>query len=119
VDKVRRAGVRLADVLREAEPLPTATFVIFHALGGTYSDSLTLAESLDPEVMLADTLDGAPLPRDHGGPLRLVVPSQLGYKSVKWVTRVELTGVREIGYWEHYGYAVEAPLPGRHTGANP
>ena len=119
VDKVRWAGVRLADVLREAEPLPTATFVTFHALGGTYSDSLTLAESLDPEVVLADSLDGAPLPHEHGGPVRLVVPSQLGYKSVKWVTRVELTDVREIGYWEHYGYAVEAPIPGRHAGANP
>jgi DMSO/TMAO reductase YedYZ molybdopterin-dependent catalytic subunit len=119
VDKVRWAGVRLADLLHEAGPLPATTFVTFHALGGTYSDSLTLAESLDPEVMLADTLDGAPLPHEHGGPLRLVVPSQLGYKNVKWVTRVELSGAREIGYWEHYGYAVEAPVPGRHTGSNP
>ena len=119
VGKVRWAGVRLADVLRGAKPLPTARFVTFHASGGTYSDSLTLAESLDPEVMLADTLDGAPLPHEHGGPVRLVVPSQLGYKSVKWVTRVELTDVREIGYWEHHGYAVEAPVPGRHAGSNP
>ena len=119
VDKVRWAGVRLSDLLHDAGPLPAATFVTFHALGGTYSDSLTLAESLDPEVMLADTLDGAPLPHEHGGPLRLVVPSQLGYKNVKWVTRVELSGAREIGYWEHYGYAVEAPVPGRHSGSNP
>ena len=119
VGKVRWAGVRLVDVLRGAGPLPTARFVTFYASGGTYSDSLTLAESLDPEVMLADTLDGAPLPHEHGGPVRLVVPSQLGYKSVKWVTRVELTDVREIGYWEHYGYAIEAPVPGRHAGSNP
>ena len=50
--------------------------------------------------MLADSLSGAPLPPKHGGPLRLVVPKQLGYKSVKWVERIELSDKIKTGYWE-------------------
>jgi len=63
-------------------------------------------------VLLADTLDGAPLPDDHGGALRLVVPAQMGYKSVKWVTRIELVDRLAKGYWEQRGYPVEAPISG-------
>jgi DMSO/TMAO reductase YedYZ molybdopterin-dependent catalytic subunit len=43
--------------------------------------------------------------------VRLIVPSQLGYKSVKWVVRIELDDERRKGYWEGYGYPVEAPIP--------
>ena len=50
--------------------------------------------------MLADSLNGEPLPPKHGGPLRLVVPKQLGYKSVKWVERIELSDTVATGYWE-------------------
>ena len=104
-------GVRVADVLDLARPRGTAQFVTFHASGGDYSDSLTLAEATAPETLLADMLDGAPLPAAHGGPLRLVIPSQLGYKNVKWVVRLELTATREHGYWERSGgYPDEAPV---------
>jgi len=112
VDRVRWAGVRLAEVLDRAQPQAAAGFVTFHTFGGLYVDSLTMAEGRDPSVLLADSLDGAPLPREHGGPVRLVVPAQLGYKNVKWVTRVELTDHRDVGYWEQHGYPVEAPIGG-------
>ena len=76
-----------------------------------YTDSLSLVEAQAPETLLADVLDAAPLPAAHGGPLRLVIPSQLGYKNVKWVVRVEVTAQRAIGYWEATGgYASEAPV---------
>ena len=61
--------------------------------------------------MLADTLDEQPLPDAHGGPLRLVVPKQLGYKSVKWVVRLEVTDHEVTGYWEQNGYPMDAPVP--------
>ena len=73
--------------------------------------SLALAEARAPETLLADSLDAAPLPAAHGGPLRLVVPSQLGYKNVKWVVRLEVTATRAQGYWERNGdYPSEAPV---------
>ena len=104
-------GVRVADLLTRARPQAGAQFVTFHAYGGTYADSLTLAEASAPETLLADMLDSAPLPDAHGGPLRLVIPSQLGYKNVKWVVRLELTATRAQGYWERNGdYPAEAPV---------
>ena len=110
-------GVRVADVLTLARPQAAARFVTFHASGGAYSDSLTLAEAIAPETLLADSLDGAPLPAAHGGPLRLVIPSQLGYKNVKWVVRLELTANRDHGFWERSGgYPDEAPVSGAGPG---
>lgn len=110
VDGVGWEGVSPGVLLREARPLSQAAFVTFHAYGGTYADSLTLAEAFSSEALLADTLDGRPLPPPHGGPIRLVIPSQLGYKNVKWVVRLEVTKQRALGYWEERGYPAEAPI---------
>lgn len=110
VDNVVWGGVHLATILAGAKPKAEGRFITFHAAGGIYSDSLTMAEALQPQTMLVDTLDGQPLPREHGGPLRLVVPDQMGYKSVKWVQRLEVTSTQAIGYWERQGYPVEAPV---------
>ena len=111
VDHLRWSGVAVAELLRRAEPLAQGRFVTFHAYGGDYSDSLTLAEAQAPDTFLADSLDGAPLPAAHGGPLRLVIPTQLGYKNVKWVVRLEVTATRAQGYWESNGaYPAEAPV---------
>ncbi len=111
VDNVGWAGVRVSEVLSLARPRPEGRFVTFVAYGGTYTDDLTLAEALGGDTLLADTLDGRPLSPEHGGPVRLVVPSQLGYKNVKWVIRLEVTAGRRPGYWEQRGYPVEAPIP--------
>ena len=111
VDHLGWEGVRVADLLSAAAPQAGAGFITFHAHDGVYTDTLTLDEARAPETLLADRLDGAPLPPAHGGPLRLVVPSQLGYKSVKWVVRLELTAERGQGYWEsNGGYPAEAPV---------
>ena len=113
-------GVQVAELLSLATPQATGQFVTFHAYGSTYLDALTLAEAQAPETLLADRLDGAPLPTEHGGPLRLVIPSQLGYKNVKWVVRLEVTAARATGYWERGGaYPAEAPVAssGRSGGA--
>ena len=73
-------------------------------------DSLSLEQALEPTTLLADALDGVPLPADHGGPIRLVIPTQLGYKNVKWVVRLEITDKPAEGYWEQRGYPRNAPV---------
>ena len=107
---VRWGGVRPKELLAQAQPLPTATHAVFHAYDGSYSDSLSMDQVNDPHTLLADSLDGEPLPAEHGGPLRLAVPTQLGYKNVKWVRRIELVDHEVKGYWEQRGYPVDAPV---------
>ena len=110
VDRLRWGGVAPRTILDMAGLKPTATHVNFHALGGTYADSLPLSLVDDAQTVLADTLDEQPLPDAHGGPLRLVVPKQLGYKNVKWVVRLEVTDHPVTGYWERNGYPMDAPV---------
>jgi len=111
VDRLRWGGVAPRTILDMAGLKPGATYVNFHALGGSYADSLPLGLVDDAQTVLADTLDERPLPDDHGGPLRLVVPKQLGYKNVKWVVRLEVTDHPVTGYWEQNGYPMDAPAP--------
>jgi DMSO/TMAO reductase YedYZ molybdopterin-dependent catalytic subunit len=110
VPGVKWGGVTPATVLKQAQARPEGTYLVFHAYTGEYLDSIPLDLALDPQTVLADTMDGVALPAKHGGPLRLVVPKQLGYKSVKWVTRIEVTDAPVQGYWEHYGYPSNAPI---------
>jgi DMSO/TMAO reductase YedYZ molybdopterin-dependent catalytic subunit len=111
VDRLRWGGVAPRTLLDMAGIQPSATHVNFHALGGSYADSLPLGLVDDTQTVLADTLDEQPLPDTHGGPLRLVVPKQLGYKNVKWVVRLEVTDHEVTGYWERNGYPMDAPVP--------
>jgi DMSO/TMAO reductase YedYZ molybdopterin-dependent catalytic subunit len=116
VRDVRWAGVRIRDVLAAAGPLPTARALSFVSAERPYVDSLTLEQGLLPDVMLAWEMDGRPLERPHGGPLRLVMPRMYGYKSVKWVDRIVLTSEPAVGYWEERGYDRDAWI-GRSNGA--
>jgi DMSO/TMAO reductase YedYZ molybdopterin-dependent catalytic subunit len=90
--------------------MPAAKYAVFYAYGDVYLSSVPLELVRDSQTLLADTIGGAPLPAKHGGPLRLVVPRQLGYKSVKWVERIELTDKVRTGYWESRGYPEDAPV---------
>jgi DMSO/TMAO reductase YedYZ molybdopterin-dependent catalytic subunit len=114
-DDVGWTGVSPRVLLERAGLRTGARAVVFRArghAGGAYSSSLPLDLVTAPDTLLADTLDGAPLPAQHGGPLRLVVPQQLGYKSVKWVVRMEVTDAPVPGYWERRGYPQDAPATG-------
>ncbi|MBM3147044.1 MAG: molybdopterin-dependent oxidoreductase [Actinobacteria bacterium] len=110
VQDVPWAGVRPMELISRAGPAPAATHAIFHAYDGPYVDCLPLEQLQEPHSILADTLDGDRLPPDHGGPVRLVVPSQLAYKSVRFVRRIELTDGMVEGYWEERGYPADAPV---------
>ena len=112
VDSVRWGGVSPSVLFDQAGVKPEAKYAVVHAYGGEYLSSLPLDLMRDPQTMLADQFGGAPLPPKHGGPLRLVVPKQLGYKNVKWVSRIELSAEQVRGYWESNGYPEDAPIPG-------
>jgi DMSO/TMAO reductase YedYZ molybdopterin-dependent catalytic subunit len=105
------SGVRLATVLAMVQPKSTARYCVFHCIdsdqnGTRYYESLDLVEAAHPQTILALDLNGAPLDPDHGAPVRLKVPTQLGYKSAKWVQRIELVATLPGagGYWEDQRY---------------
>jgi DMSO/TMAO reductase YedYZ molybdopterin-dependent catalytic subunit len=108
VSDVHWRGVRLQTLFDMVEPLSTARYANFVSLERPYVDTLSLRQSMLPDVMLAHTMDGHPLSRAHGAPMRLVVPEMYGYKSVKWVHRIELVPHLEPGFWEQNGYVIDA-----------
>jgi len=112
---VRWGGVRLADVIEQAKPLAGWRSLRFISDEVPYDDSLTDEQALLPDVMLALDMDGKPLSRPHGAPARVVMPQMYGYKSVKWVTRIEVRTDVLPGYWEQNGYDADAWL-GRSNG---
>ncbi|WP_287370903.1 molybdopterin-dependent oxidoreductase [Oceanithermus sp.] len=99
----RWRGVPVARVLELAGPKPEAGWALAWSRGG-YSASLPLADLTAPGVLLAWELDGAPLAHEHGGPVRLVVPHRYGWKSVKWLAKIQLSDREVEGYWEMRGY---------------
>jgi len=109
VEGVHWGGVRLRDVLAEAGVRPSAKTLRFVSAEVPYDDTLTLPQALLPNVMLALDMDGEPLSRGHGFPARIVMPRMYGYKSVKWVTRIEArTTYTDLGFWEQRGYDKDA-----------
>jgi DMSO/TMAO reductase YedYZ molybdopterin-dependent catalytic subunit len=115
VKNVRWGGVRLHTLLSQVGPTKDAKAIRFVSAEVPYDDALTMQQAFLPDVMLAYEMDGKPLPRPHGAPVRLVMPEMYGYKSVKWVNRLELTKVAPWGYWEQNGYDVDAWI-GRSNG---
>jgi len=96
-------GVLLSELAARAKLKPSARHVVFEAAHG-YTSNVPLREALGPKVMLARELNGSPLPRTHGGPLRALVPDLYFWKSAKWLTGVRFVARDEPGYWETRGY---------------
>jgi DMSO/TMAO reductase YedYZ molybdopterin-dependent catalytic subunit len=109
------SGARLADLVKAVKPSTEARYVVFYSAdadesGSLYYGSLTLEQALHPQTLLAYEMNGQPLPLEHGAPLRLKVPTQLGYKSTKFIHKIafvsKIEGLRggKGGYWEDAGY---------------
>lgn len=96
-------GVRLLDIAAQAGVKSSAKHVVFEAAHG-YSANVPLVEALAADVLVAYRLDGKPLPKAHGGPVRALVPSLYFWKSAKWLTGVRFVAKDEPGYWETRGY---------------
>jgi len=108
-------GVPLGDFLKLVRPKREARYVVFYSFdhddqGTQFYGSLDLHQAAHPQTQLALDLNGKPLDADHGAPVRLRVPTQLAYKSTKWVQRIEVVDTfKHIfggkgGYWEDNGY---------------
>jgi len=108
VNNITWTGVAMKDLLAAAQPTAAATWLSFDSFDGAYTDSLSMDQALAGGVMLAHTADGAPLAPEQGAPVRLLVPTMYGYKSVKWLSRIRLISARELGYWEQRGYGPDA-----------
>jgi DMSO/TMAO reductase YedYZ molybdopterin-dependent catalytic subunit len=106
----RWAGVRLADVLKAAGVQPGAVELLFDGADvpvGTQPDfqrSIPLARAMDPNTLLAYEMNGQPLPKQHGFPLRLVVPGWAGDSWVKWVRRIEVLDKEFDGFFMKTAY---------------
>ena len=96
-------GVKVTDFLDAIALDPKATHILQHCYGG-YTTNLSLEDFARPENFFAHTLNGEPLPADHGGPMRLVVPHLYAWKSAKWINGIEFLDRDEEGFWERNGY---------------
>jgi DMSO/TMAO reductase YedYZ molybdopterin-dependent catalytic subunit len=96
-------GVRVRDVLEAAAVKPNATHVVQHAEYG-YTTNTPLTEVLAENAIIAWEVDGEPLPAEHGGPVRMVIPRLYFWKSAKWLRELELLDHDEPGFWERNGY---------------
>ena len=110
VDDVRWEGIGARTLVDLVQPRASATHVRFVSMEVPYEDQLELGQFVQPDVMLARGMDGRPMPREHGAPLRLVIPRMYGYKGVKWVSEIVFEDTAKPGYWEQRGYDTNAWL---------
>ena len=103
-------GVALKKILDMAQPKTGIVKAAFFAEDG-YSDSIPYDLARSDDVFLAYRMNGEPLPREHGYPLRAIVPGIYGMKNVKWLSKIELVNYNFKGYWEKQGWSDEAIIP--------
>jgi DMSO/TMAO reductase YedYZ molybdopterin-dependent catalytic subunit len=89
--------------MKHVDLKPQAKFVIAHAEYG-FTANIPLEFFLDEQTILAHSFGGKPLEKDHGWPLRLVVPKKYFWKSAKWIRGIEFLAQDKLGFWERNGY---------------
>jgi DMSO/TMAO reductase YedYZ molybdopterin-dependent catalytic subunit len=112
VPNVHWEGVLLSEILDHAGVKAGGTALRFFSGDGVYTESLTIGQARLPDVLVADRMIGDDVTPDHGGPVRLYVAPMYGYKSIKWLDRIEVVNEVIPGYWENYGYAVNGWIGG-------
>jgi DMSO/TMAO reductase YedYZ molybdopterin-dependent catalytic subunit len=101
----RFGGARLSDFFKSIGADPSARFITVEC-ADDYYESLDIATALHPQTLLCYEMYDTPLTREHGAPLRLNIPTKIGYKQAKYLTDLKVTHVPEkVGYWEDQGYA--------------
>jgi sulfite oxidase len=108
-------GISLADVLQTVGVSRQAKYVEFIGLDACerqgqrfgFGGSIDVAKAMSPEVLLATRLNGAPLPPEHGFPLRAVVPGWIGARSVKWLGQITLSGEPSSNYFQTKAYRLQ------------
>jgi DMSO/TMAO reductase YedYZ molybdopterin-dependent catalytic subunit len=101
----RFGGARLSDFLRVIGADTSARF-IYVECADDYYESLDMATALHPQTLLCYEMYDQPLTREHGAPVRLQIPTKIGYKQAKYLTDLKVTNVlQRVGYWEDQGYS--------------
>lgn len=104
-------GVRVSELAARARLKPEVAHVLIEAYDhapGTrtpYTTNVSLAEAMKDDVLLVHTWEGKPLPREHGGPLRMITPQLYAWKGAKWIKRITFLAGEQRGYWELRGYS--------------
>ena len=104
-------GVRFRTIAELAVPKDEAHFVVttgYDFAPGTYipyTTNLPLARAIEDDVLLVHTWEGQPLPREHGGPVRMITPKLYAWKGAKWIRRIEFVAQDQRGFWEERGYS--------------
>jgi len=101
---MRWRGVPFRAVAEAVGVRPTVRFVVMECEQG-FTTSLPYEALRESDVLLAHTVDGAPLPSEHGGPVRMLVPHRYFYKSAKWLRGLKFVREDEPGFWEVRGYS--------------
>src|SRR5256712_12612520 len=101
-------GARLQDVLNKANGVGAKAIQVAFRCADGYTESLPVAEALNPDTLLVYEMNGAPLPTKHGFPVRLLVPGHFGMKNPKWITKIEAVDHDFLGYWERSGWSQQA-----------
>jgi DMSO/TMAO reductase YedYZ molybdopterin-dependent catalytic subunit len=96
-------GVSTSEIKNLVSIKAEAKYVLVHAAYG-FTTNLSLDDFFQPDVLFATDFNEHPLTKEHGGPVRLVVPRLYFWKSAKWVTGVEFIAEDEPGFWEQNGY---------------
>jgi len=106
IGTARWTGAPLAKVLALAGVGPGATDLVMEGEDG-YTDSIPIERAMSPEPMVVWLMNGEPLPRIHGEPVRVIVPGVYGIKNVKWLTRLTVSNSDYQGYWQDRGWTDE------------
>jgi len=107
-------GVRFKTIAERAVPADAARFILctgYDVMPGTdipYTVNLPLARAIDDDVLLVHTWEGKPLPREHGGPCRMITPKLYAWKGAKWIRKIEFLADDRKGFWEVRGYSNSA-----------
>ena len=100
----RWRGVPFRAIAERVRPTAGAHFVVMQCEQG-FTTSLPMEALMDDDVLVAHTYDSQPLPAEHGGPVRMLVPKRYFYKSAKWLRGLKFVEVDEPGFWEVRGYS--------------
>jgi len=103
-------GVTLNKIIERAAPKGGLMKTVFYSEDG-YVDSIPYPLSLSDDVFLAFRMNGEALPKQHGFPVRAIVPGIYGMKNVKWLSKIELVNYDFKGYWEKRGWSDDAIMP--------
>ena len=98
-------GIPFEAFLEKVKPTAAAKYVMVHSYGG-YTTNIPLADLKKDGVLFAHSHNGKPLEKEHGWPLRLIVPELYFWKSAKWIGGIQFLDEDRAGFWETYGYHI-------------